>query len=71
MNFFEIHDQYYRPVKNFIASMVKDQWAAEHLVQDTFIRVQEKLPTLCDQDKLKTRTARRYPRTPAESWPII
>ncbi|SPF43669.1 putative RNA polymerase sigma factor SigZ [Syntrophobacter sp. SbD1] len=52
MEFFEIYDQYYRRVRNFILSSVRDEWAADDLTQETFIRVQGNLNTLKDSSKL-------------------
>ena len=52
MEFFEIYDQYYQRVRNFILSSVRDQWAADDLTQETFIRVQKNLHTLKDSSKL-------------------
>lgn len=53
MNFWEIYDAYYRPVKSFIAGMLGDTWAAEDLTQETFIKVQENLDSLLDETKLR------------------
>jgi len=52
MEFFEIYDQYYQRVRNFILSSVRDHWAADDLTQETFIRVQKNLHTLKDSSKL-------------------
>jgi RNA polymerase sigma-70 factor (ECF subfamily) len=52
MEFFEIYDQYYKRVRNFILSSVRDQWASDDLTQETFIRVQKNLHTLKDSSKL-------------------
>ena len=52
MEFFEIYDQYYQRVRNFILSSVRDEWAADDLTQETFIRVQKNLNTLKDSSKL-------------------
>ncbi len=52
MEFFEIHDQYYRRVRNFVFASVRDEWAADDLTQETFIRVQKNLHTLKDSSKL-------------------
>jgi RNA polymerase sigma-70 factor, ECF subfamily len=47
----EIHDQYYERVRRFILSLVRDAWAADDLVQETFIKVSLKLDTLQDPSK--------------------
>lgn len=52
MEFFDIYDQYYQRVKNFILASVRDEWAADDLTQETFIRVQNNLHTLKDSSKL-------------------
>jgi RNA polymerase sigma-70 factor (ECF subfamily) len=52
MEFFEIYDQYYKRVRNFILASVRDEWAADDLTQETFIRVQKNLHTLNDSSKL-------------------
>ena len=52
MESFEIYDQYYQKVRNFILAWVRDEWAADDLTQETFIRVQKKLHTLKDPLKL-------------------
>lgn len=52
MEFFEIYDQFYRRVRSFILSSVRDEWAADDLTQETFIRVQKNLDTLEDASKL-------------------
>jgi len=52
MEFFEIYDQYYKRVRNFILSSVRYQWASDDLTQETFIRVQKNLHTLKDSSKL-------------------
>ena len=52
MEFFEIYDQYYQRVRNFILSSVRNEWAADDLTQETFIRVQKNLNTLKDSSKL-------------------
>ena len=52
MEFFEIYDKHYQRVRNFILSSVRDQWAADDLTQETFIRVQKNFHTLKDPSKL-------------------
>jgi len=52
MEFFEIYDRYYQRVRNFILATVRDEWAADDLTQETFIRVQKNLNTLKDSSKL-------------------
>jgi len=52
MELLEIYDQYYDRVKKFITSLVKNEWIAEDLIQETFIRVQKNIDSLRDQSKL-------------------
>ena len=52
MEFFEIYDHFYRRVRNFILSSVRDDWAADDLTQETFIRVQKNLNALKDSSKM-------------------
>ena len=54
MEFWEIYDQYYAKVRKFILALVKDQWAADDLIQETFLRIQENLGTLKDPSKLSS-----------------
>ena len=53
MDFREIYDNYYEPVKTFIVKMVSDSWAADDLTQDTFIKIQANLPALRDHLKIR------------------
>ena len=39
MDFWEIYDQHYLRVKKLIMVLVRDEWAAEDLTQETFARV--------------------------------
>jgi RNA polymerase sigma-70 factor (ECF subfamily) len=52
MDSYDIYDQYYRRVKRFILSSVRDEWAADDLTQETFIRVQKNLDTVKDPSKI-------------------
>jgi len=53
MDFLEIYDLHYRPVKAFISKMVGDPWMTDDLTQDTFIRVKNNLNDLKDDSKRK------------------
>lgn len=53
MDFWEIYDQYYAPVKKYIAAMTRDDWAADDIVQEVFLKVQRKFETLDDGAKFK------------------
>lgn len=54
MDFFEIYDQFYDRARRFILTMVKDEWVADDLIQDTFTKVREKMHTVKDPDKLSS-----------------
>ena len=53
MDFWEIYDRYYAPVKKYVAAMTRDDWVADDLVQEVFLKVQRKFETLNDQAKFK------------------
>ncbi len=53
MEFSEMYNTFYPPMKRFIAGMVADEWAAEDLSQETFLTVKEKVNGLRDDSKLK------------------
>ncbi len=52
--FWQIYDEHYQPVRRFIAAMLRDDWAAEDLAQETFMRAAARLDTLAHPDKLKS-----------------
>jgi RNA polymerase sigma-70 factor, ECF subfamily len=54
MEFWEIYDQYYAKVRRFILALVKDEWVADDLIQETFIRVQQNVESLRDPSKLSS-----------------
>ncbi len=54
MEFWEIYDQFYEKVRKFILALVKDEWVADDLIQDTFLRVQDNLKNLKDPSKLSS-----------------
>ena len=54
LEFLEIYHQYATKIKRFILALVKDQWATEDLLQETFLRVQQGLQTLKDPTKLSS-----------------
>lgn len=53
MDFWEIYDIYYGPVRMFIMKLVGDAWAADDLTQDTFMKVQKSLDGLRDHSKIR------------------
>ncbi len=54
MEFWEIYDQFYNKVRRFVLGLVKDEWVADDLIQETFLRIQSNLPTLKDPSKLSS-----------------
>jgi len=52
MDTYEIYDQHYPRVKRFILYYVRDEWTADDLTQETFIRVQNSHDTVKDASKL-------------------
>jgi RNA polymerase sigma-70 factor (ECF subfamily) len=54
MDFLEVYDQHYERVKKFILAMVKDQWAADDLIQETFMKVGNRMDTLKDPAKISS-----------------
>jgi RNA polymerase sigma-70 factor (ECF subfamily) len=54
MDFLEIHDRYYHPVRKFILATVKEGSAADDLVQETFARIQENLGSVQDPSRLSS-----------------
>ena len=54
MDFWKIYDQYYESVRQFILTYVRDEWVADDLIQDTFLRVQKNLDSVRDPDKISS-----------------
>jgi RNA polymerase sigma-70 factor (ECF subfamily) len=54
MEFWEIYDQYYTKVRKFILALVKDEWVADDLIQETFLKIQNSLKNLKDPSKLSS-----------------
>jgi RNA polymerase sigma-70 factor (ECF subfamily) len=54
MEFWDIYDQYYTKVRKFILTLVKDEWVADDLIQETFLRIQNNLKDLKDPSKLSS-----------------
>jgi len=53
MHLTEIYDQYYQRVRRFILHTVRNDWVADDLVQETFIRINNNLENVRDAAKLK------------------
>jgi len=54
LNFWEIYDQYYSRVRRVILGLVRDEWLADDLTQETFAKVQDHLGDLRDPTKLSS-----------------
>src|SRR3989304_3395573 len=54
MEFLEIYDQYYSRVRKFILALVKDEWVADDVLQETFLKVQQNIKSLRDSSKLSS-----------------
>ena len=52
MDFWDIYDQYYARVRKFILTLVKDEWVADDLIQETFLKIQQNIENLKDPSKL-------------------
>ena len=52
LNFYSIFDQYHDRLKKFVAITVKNEWAADDIVQEVFVRAHSKIDTLKDHDKI-------------------
>jgi RNA polymerase sigma-70 factor (ECF subfamily) len=54
MEFWSIYDQYYVKVRKFILALVKDEWVADDLIQETFLKIQNNLENLKDPSKISS-----------------
>jgi len=54
MDFWEIYDEYYGRVRKFIFALVKDEWVADDLIQETFIKAQQNIDQLREESKLSS-----------------
>ena len=54
MNFWDIYHKHYERVRKFIFALVKDEWVADDLIQETFIKVQKNLNQLREESKLSS-----------------
>jgi RNA polymerase sigma-70 factor (ECF subfamily) len=51
VDFYEVYEQHYDRVRNFILATVKNRWVADDLVQETFLRVLQNLGKVKDPAK--------------------
>jgi RNA polymerase sigma-70 factor (ECF subfamily) len=54
MNYREIHNLYYAKVRKFVLASVRDEWAADDVVQETFVRIQENLDSVKDPSRISS-----------------
>ena len=54
MDFWKIYDEYYGPVRKFILAYVRDEWVADDLIQETFVRIQKNLNGVRDHSKISS-----------------
>ncbi len=54
MDFWDIYDKHYERVRKFIFVLVRDDWVADDLIQETFIKVQRNLNQLREETKLSS-----------------
>lgn len=54
LEFWDIYDQFYAKVRRFILALVKDDWVADDLIQETFFKIQKNLKSLKDPSKLSS-----------------
>jgi RNA polymerase sigma-70 factor (ECF subfamily) len=54
MEFWEIYDEHYSRVKKVVVALVRDEWVADDLTQETFVRVQDHLADLRDPAKISS-----------------
>ena len=52
LNLYSIFDQYHDRLKKFVTITVKNEWAADDIVQEVFVRAHSKINTLKDHDKI-------------------
>jgi len=52
MDFMGVYDQHHHRIQRFIRSLVKDEFAGDDLVQETFLRVQNNLDKVREPEKM-------------------
>ncbi len=52
MEFWDIYYQYYERVRKFILTIIKDEWVADDIIQETFVRIQKNFDQLKDPTKI-------------------
>ncbi len=54
MEIIKLHDKYYEKIRKFIVSHIRDEWIADDLVQETFIKVDKSFSKVKDKSKLSS-----------------
>lgn len=54
MDFLKAYDLHYQQVRKFILTITKDDWAADDLIQETFIRVKKNLKSVQSKEKISS-----------------
>jgi len=54
MDFWQIYDEHYLRVRKLVLVLVRDQWIADDLTQETFARAQDRLNDLRDESKVSS-----------------
>jgi RNA polymerase sigma-70 factor (ECF subfamily) len=54
LNLMEIYDRHHAEVRRFIFALVRDEWLADDLTQETLVRVQTHLDRIKDLSKLRS-----------------
>ena len=52
MEFWDIYYQYYERVRKFILTIIKDEWVADDIIQETFVKIQKNFDQLKDPTKI-------------------
>jgi RNA polymerase sigma-70 factor, ECF subfamily len=52
VDFYQVYDDYYDRIRQYIQASVKNRWIADDLVQETFLRVLQNFSQIRDQAKL-------------------
>lgn len=53
-DFYAVFDRYHDRIKRFVLVTVKDEWVADDLTQETFIRAQKKIDSLEEPEKISS-----------------
>ncbi len=52
MEVIKLHDKYYEKIRKFILSHIRDEWVADDIVQETFIKVDKNILSVKDKGKI-------------------